>query len=91
MVDLPSGCFRWFHKEASDDCKTPKELKERQENRSSPDIVHSHIVTSNEHLSLITHRVYKDPKFYIQVAQQNELDTVRHLKAGSTLYLPPLK
>jgi len=69
----------------------PKELKERTKNLQSPDILHAHLVKEGEHLSLITHRVYKDPHFYLQVAEANGLDTVRTLQTGSTLYLPPVR
>ena len=35
--------------------------------------------------------VYKSPRHYLAVAEANRLDTVRHLAAGQTLLLPPLR
>lgn len=69
----------------------PPELKEREKNLSSPDIVHAHRVKEGEHLSLITHRVYKEPGYYIHVAAANALNNLRTLKPGAMLYLPPLQ
>jgi len=69
----------------------PKSLKELIKNLASPDIVHGHLVTQDEHLSLICHRVYKDPKYYFHVAETNGLDNLRQVETGTTLYLHPLK
>jgi hypothetical protein len=69
----------------------PKKLRELTKNLSSPDILHAHLVQEGEHLALITHRVYKDGRYYFQVAEKNALDNLRQLDAGQTLYLPPLK
>jgi hypothetical protein len=69
----------------------PKALNELLKNLSSPDLVHAHVVSKGEHLSLVTHRVYKDPRYYYQVAETNQLDTVRALETGTTLYLYPVR
>ena len=69
----------------------PKVVRELLKNLSSPDIVHAHLVKQSEHLSLITHQVYKDPRYYFHVAEQNGLNNLRRVEAGTTLYLPPLK
>ena len=68
----------------------PKEVKEREENKSSPDIVHAHLVKESERLWLITYGVYKDPSYYFQVAESNQLDTLRKVETGVILYLPPV-
>lgn len=70
---------------------TPNALGELRKNLSSPDVVHAHLVGGKEHLTLITHRVYKDPRHYLQVARSNRLDNVRVVESGRTLYLPPLE
>lgn len=70
---------------------TSNQLSELVKNLSSPDIMHAHLVKEGEHLSLVTHRIYKDPRYYLQVAEANSLNTVRALKTGTTLYLPPVK
>ncbi len=69
----------------------PKALKELLKNLSSPDIVHAHGVKQGEHLSLITYRIYKDPRYYFQVGEANQLDNLRHVDFGATLYLPPIQ
>jgi len=69
---------------------TPKGLGELLKNLASPDIEHAHQVRDGEHLSAIVHSVYRDPSYYMAVAQSNDLDTVRHIEPGSAIYLPPL-
>ncbi|HFA49696.1 MAG TPA: hypothetical protein ENJ95_11860 [Bacteroidetes bacterium] len=69
----------------------PKAVKELLKNLSSPDITHAHQVKEGDHLSLLAYRVYKEPAYYFQIAQANELNTIRKIKTGSTLYLPPVK
>lgn len=70
---------------------TPKGFGEFLKNLASPDIHHAHQVLDGEHLTRIVHGVYKDPAYYLAVAEENHLDTVRHLKPGSILHLPPLR
>jgi nucleoid-associated protein YgaU len=60
-------------------------------NLTSPDVLHAHLVKKGENLPLITHRVYKDPRYYYHVAEANGLDTVRAVAAGTALHLPPLR
>ena len=68
----------------------PKALSELLANKSSPDVGHSHIVKSDEHIALITHRIYKDPRYYIHVAEKNNLNNLRQIETGKRLYLPPI-
>lgn len=70
---------------------TPKGFGEFLKNLASPDINHAHQVREGEHLTKIVHDVYKDPAFYVAVAMENQLDTVRALAPGSALYLPPVR
>ena len=67
----------------------PKELKEREKNESSPDVSHAHRVKKGEPLWLITHRMYKDPRYYFHVGKANDLDNLRSLETGRMLRLPP--
>ncbi len=69
----------------------PTALRQLLENVSSPDVAHAHAVKAGEHLPLITHRVYKDSRYYMEVARTNGLHTVRHVKPGTTLNLHPLR
>lgn len=66
-------------------------LNELLKNLMSPDVTHAHLVKGGEHLSLITHQVYKDPRYYFQVAEKNGLNNLRQVKTGTTLYLYTLK
>lgn len=70
---------------------TPKGFGELLRNLASPDIEHAHQVRDGEHLSTIVYEVYKDAAYYMAVAKENGLDTVRVLKPGSALYLPPVR
>ena len=69
----------------------PKALNELVKNLTSPDITHAHLVTEGEHLSLLSHRLYKDPRYYFHVAESNGLNTVRTIHVGSSLYFPPIE
>ena len=49
------------------------------------------MVKEGDHLSLMTQRMYGDPKYYLQIAQVNGLTNYRKLKVGQPLLFPPLK
>jgi hypothetical protein len=68
----------------------PKALSALLANKSSPDVSHSHLVKGGEHIALITHSLYKDPRYYFHVAEINNLNNLRQMESGKTLYLPPL-
>lgn len=70
---------------------TPKGYGELLKNLASPDINHVHQVQAGDHLSKVTYDIYQNPAYYLSVADANQLDTVRALKTGSALYLPPLR
>jgi hypothetical protein len=40
-------------------------------------------------LPLMTKNIYKDQKFYIDVAAYNELDGFRNIQTGIKLFFPP--
>ena len=69
----------------------PAPLRELLKNLSSPDLTHLHNVADGEHLSLITYRTYKDPRFYYHVGEANGLDNLRQLVSGQSLKLLPLR
>ena len=64
---------------------------ELEKNLASPDVQHAHVVREGEHLSAVVHGIYKTPRHYISIAEENGLDTVRRIESGATLYLPPLR
>ncbi len=69
----------------------PARLRELQKKDSSPDLTHLHKVIDNEHLSLITYRIYKDPRYYLHVGEANGLNNLRKMTKGRSLALPPLR
>lgn len=67
------------------------EQAELEKNLASPDVAHAHVVIEGERLPTVVDAIYKSPSHYVAVAEANRLDTVRHLEAGRTLLLPPLR
>jgi nucleoid-associated protein YgaU len=60
-------------------------------NLASPDIHHAHQVVEGDRLPTIVHSVYKDTIHYIDVAAANRLDSLRALRPGQVLQLPPVR
>ena len=63
----------------------------RLEKKSSPDLTHVRVVKAGDTLPLMAQEIYGDASYYIQVARINHLNTVRALKAGTSLRFPPIK
>lgn len=63
----------------------------RQENKSSPDLTHTRMITSGDNLPIMTHRIYQDENYYIQIAQANKLNNFRKLNVGTVLKFPPIQ
>ncbi len=61
-----------------------------EERRSSPDLTHVHVVAAGESLPQLCHRYYRDQRFYLRVAEVNELQNFRRLVPGSKLRFPPI-
>ena len=59
------------------------------ERLQSPDLTHRRIVRQADRLDLMTHKIYKSPSYFLQVARINGLSTVRQIRAGTELYFPP--
>lgn len=58
---------------------------------SSPDLTHIVEVQKDKWLPLITYKVYRDQKYYLQVARVNKLKNFRKkLEPGTKLFFPPL-
>lgn len=57
---------------------------------SSPDLTHSVNVKEGDILPLMTHKIYKNQHYYLQVAKVNKLKNFRKLIAGTTLTFPPI-
>lgn len=61
-----------------------------EENNSSPDLSHVRTVKLGDNLPQMCFEIYGDPRYYLQVAQINNLTNFRVLQPGSNLRFPPL-
>jgi nucleoid-associated protein YgaU len=66
------------------------DLRSARENNKSPDLTHYRTVKDGDTLPLMTHRIYGDSKYYLEVAKANNLMNFRSLKAGQEIFFPPL-
>lgn len=66
--------------------------KERvaREKKRSPDLTHVRKIKAGDRLDLVTHSIYKDPKYVTQIARANDLTSFRKIKPGLELIFPPL-
>jgi hypothetical protein len=62
----------------------------REEGKSSPDLTHVRTVREGDHLPLMTHKIYHDAGFYLEVARVNGLTNFRKLRAHAELFFPPV-
>jgi LysM repeat protein len=70
---------------------TEEELRARQENNQSPDLTHVRVVKQGDTLPLMSHRIYGDSKYYLEVAKANNLINFRKLKTGQEIFFPPIQ
>jgi len=61
------------------------------EDRTSPDLTHVRKVKAGDTLPLMCHRIYGDPKYYLQVAAANGMNNFRKLEPGTDLFFPPIE
>ena len=66
-------------------------LRVAMENNSSPDLTHIREVKEGDTLPLMTHRIYGDSKYYLEVAKANKITNFRKLQVGQKIFFPPLK
>ncbi len=57
---------------------------------SSPDLTHERVTKAGDRLDLMTHNIYADTKYLLQVASVNGLTTFRRLDSGMKLRFPPI-
>lgn len=67
------------------------DLRVAKENNNSPDLTHVRVVTHGDTLPLMTHRIYGDSKYYLEVARANNLGNFRKLEAGQKILFPPIE
>jgi len=66
------------------------ETQAKLNNTSSPDLTHVRTVVAGDNLPLLCHRIYGDTKYYIQVAEYNNIINLSHLTPGQKIVFPPL-
>jgi len=66
-----------------------REERLAEERRSSPDLTHYRKVEQSDRLDLMTHKIYNDTKYFLQVAKANDLTSVRNVQPGLDLFFPP--
>lgn len=67
------------------------DLRVAMENNQSPDLTHLRTVMDGDTLPLMSHRVYGDSKYYLEVAKVNNLTDFRKLIVGEQLFFPPIE
>ncbi|MDN3663817.1 hypothetical protein ACFFU1_17790 [Algibacter miyuki] len=60
------------------------------EKKNSSDLTHLRTVKDGDTLPLMCYRIYGDSKYYIRVAQENNLVNFRDLKPGDQIAFPPV-
>ncbi|MBL7803254.1 MAG: hypothetical protein JNL02_05930 [Saprospiraceae bacterium] len=68
------------------------EARARRDRRSSPDLTHRRLIQPGERLDLMTYKIYDSPKYVLQVADANELTSIRNIRPliGREIQFPPL-
>lgn len=69
---------------------SPKKLALESRN-NSPDLTHYRIVAAGDTLPLMCHRIYRDSKYYLNIADVNGLTDFRNLEPGTRIFFPPLE
>ncbi len=67
------------------------ELRVLTANDQSPDLTHLRTVKDGDTLPLMSHRIYGDSKYYLEVAKANNIQDFRSLSTGQQLFFPPLE
>ena len=65
------------------------EKRTREEDNQSPDLTHIRNATPADSLWRMTHDIYGDPKYVLQIARVNGLDSFRQIAAGQEYRFPP--
>jgi hypothetical protein len=61
-----------------------------KENSQSPDLTHVRTIKEGDTLPLLVYEMYGDQKYYIEVANFNNLKDFRYLKTGDKIKFPPI-
>lgn len=66
------------------------EERAKGDKKHSPDLTHYRLVKKGDRLDLLTYKIYNNSNYFLQIGQRNGLTSVRNIKSGIQLYLPPL-
>lgn len=66
-------------------------LRVARERSESPDLTHIRAVNEGDDLTLMSHRIYNDPSYYMEVARANKLKSIRDLRVGERIHFPPVR
>lgn len=66
-----------------------QEAREARNRKKSPDLTQKRQVKGGDRLDLLTYRIYDDSNFFLQVAKANGLTSLRNVKEGLDILLPP--
>ena len=64
--------------------------REKQENKSSPDLTHMRLVKAGDTLPALAKEIYGDASYYLKLAQDNKLKNFRRLEPGQKIFFKPL-
>lgn len=67
-----------------------REEKNRKFNNNSPDMTHLKTIREGDRLPLMCNEIYYDPKYYLHIADMNDLTNFRNIPIGKRLLFPPL-
>lgn len=70
---------------------TDSEKQAKQTWKRSPDLTHTRLVKQGDTLPLLSKTVYGSSKYYLRLAQVNNLNNFRDLTPGMELIFPPLE
>ncbi|MEM7365521.1 MAG: LysM peptidoglycan-binding domain-containing protein, partial [Pseudomonadota bacterium] len=73
------------------DCSLSKKEEKRRKKNSSPDLTHLVRVKAGDELPMMCYRVYKDSRYYLEIARINDLTDFRVLEPGMELMFPPVE
>jgi hypothetical protein len=68
-----------------------EEYSENQRLFESPDITKMPIVKGGDTIVKLSEKYYNDKKYYLQLAEFNNLSSLRNLKLGAQIEIPPIK
>jgi len=65
-------------------------MAKKKKRNKSPDLTHIRRVNAGDRLPAMCTDFYDGTNYFVQVAQHNQLNTLRNLKIGSEIVFPPL-